>query len=96
MITRDIRKELKLPITKDIIYFAHVVGKEYEKFEVEHIEILHTFPRGSSSLKILLVGSLLNEQKEVYILSDFLAHMQKPSFIRDMTEIDYGDYEDHF
>lgn len=89
MISKEVRKEIGLPITKDIIYYRHVVGSEYEKYDVSDIHIVNRYLSGSFSLRITLLESLLNELREVNILSDFLIHMQKPSFIRDMTEVEY-------
>ncbi|MBL1225832.1 hypothetical protein IW510_11975 [Enterococcus sp. BWR-S5] len=89
-ISKELRKELKLPITKDIVYYKRVIGKEYDKFNVDAIEKLNQYkPSGSYSLRIILSGSLMNESEQVDILSDFLAQMQKPTFIQDVNDIDY-------
>ncbi len=90
MISKDLRKQLKLPITKEIVYYRRLRGKEYIKFDVESIEILEQYnPSGSYSLQIVLSESLLNESDKVKILSDFLVEMQKPTFIQDTNDINY-------
>lgn len=89
MISKELRKQLKLPITKDIVYYKRILGKEYNKFDVESIEIMSEYNNsGSYSLRISLTKSLMSELEQVDILSDFLIQMQKPNFIEEVNEIE--------
>ncbi|WP_288362484.1 hypothetical protein [uncultured Enterococcus sp.] len=93
LISKELRKELNLPLTKDIVYYRRIIGREYDRLNVVAIEKLTQYkPSGSFSLRITLSGSLMNESEQVNILSDFLAQMQKPTFINDANDIDYELY----
>lgn len=79
--SKEFRKKLNLPTTKDVRYFRkeNMFWKEYA---VNEIEIVNTYmPSESSSLRITLANG-----ERVNILSDYLAEMQKTTFISEEDE----------
>lgn len=78
--TKELRKELGLPITKDLRYMKHANGDLYDAFNVKDYEVVEQYqPSGMHSLKVILESG-----EEIRILAPFFAHMQKPSFVEDM------------
>lgn len=80
--TKELRKELGLPVTKDIVYWCKDTYCTWKKLGVVDYEIVDTYePSGSKSIVITLENG-----EEVRILSDYLADMQKTSFLNDIGE----------
>lgn len=78
--TKELRKELGLPMTKALCYMKHIKRDEYVPINVLDYEIVEQYqPSGTYSLKITL-----DSKEEIRILAPFFAQMQKPSFVEDM------------
>ena len=81
--TKELRKELGLPITKSLRYMRQVAST-WQEIVVTSYKIADTYkPSGTRSLIVSLVNG-----EEIRILQDFFAEMQKPSFVDDMTKQD--------
>ena len=80
MITKELRRQLSLPVTKDLVYYPNRFKNFTEK--VTDIEIVEE-NNGWYSLCITTdAGS------RAYIHSSYLKNMQSPSFVEDMAESD--------
>lgn len=80
--TKELRKEIGLPVTKGIIYWCKETSDSWKKINVVDYEIVATYePSGSKSVVITLENG-----NRVRILSDYLADMQKTSFLNDIGE----------
>ncbi len=83
--SRELRIQLKLPITKELVYYYSKgyseKGKVWAIYKVTGYKIVYNYLSGSKTLLILL-----DNGQGVYIHSDYFAHMQKPSFVKDMAE----------
>lgn len=80
--TKELRKEMGLPVTKNLIYWQKESASSWEKRNVTDYEILATYePSGSRSILIKL-----EDGEQIRILSDYLADMQKTTFFNDMGE----------
>ena len=78
--TKELRKELGLPITKALRYMKHAEGDSYNAYDVKDYVLVEQYqPSGTYSLKVTL-----DTDEEIRILAPFFAHMQKPSFVEDM------------
>ncbi len=78
--TRELRKELKLPIFKSLRYMRKKGAGEWEEFEVTDYRIVDTYqPSGTHSFLVTLKTG-----EEVRVLQDFFVDMQKSSFVEDM------------
>ncbi len=78
--TKELRKEIGLPITKDIVYwYKH--SSCWNKCNVRDYKVVETYmPSGSKSLMITLETG-----EQVRILGDYLVDMQKSSFLNDIS-----------
>lgn len=79
MISKDLREKIKLPLKKQIIYYPDRHKLNFE--EVYEIEIVNFYNSGSAELCIKT-----NTNRQLFIHSDLLVHMQKPHFINDIYE----------
>lgn len=80
--TKKLRKEIGLPVTKGIIYWRRDTHYAWKKMDVVDYEIVATYePSGTKSLLITL-----EDGSQVRILADYLADMQKTSFLNDIGE----------
>ena len=83
MENKDLRRKLGLPVTKKLRYMKRKVSGRilgWEPIEVIDFKIVDTYmPSGTNSLEVTLVDG-----SSVRILAPFFAHMQKPSFEKDM------------
>lgn len=80
--TKELRKEIGLPVTKDIVYWCKDTYYSWKKFSVVDYKIVATYePSGSKSILITLENG-----NQVRVLSDYLADMQKSSFLSDIGE----------
>ena len=77
--TKELRKELGLPMTKGLIYWYRE-GRSYKQCNVSSYEIVETYEPGGS--KCMLIT--LETGKQVRILSDYLSDMQKASFLNEV------------
>ena len=78
--TKELRKELGLPITKNLFYMKHINGDTYKAIGVRDYQIIEQYqPSGIYSLKVTLETG-----DEIRILAPFFVHMQKSSFVEDM------------
>lgn len=78
--TKELRKELGLPITKALRYMKHVNGDSYNAIGVKDYVVVEQYqPSGTHSLTVTLETG-----EEIRILAPFFSHMQKPSFVEDM------------
>ena len=80
MITKELRKELDLPITKDLVYYPNRFKHQTEK--VAEIEIVEKY----NSWYLLCITT--DAGRNVYIHGSYLRNMQSSSFIEDMAESD--------
>lgn len=79
--TKELRKELGLPITKQLVYWKKQ-NLEWVSFNVLDYEVVEVYePSHSSSLMITI-----DNGEKIRILGDFFADMQKPSFVSDMEK----------
>lgn len=83
--TKEQRKSLKLPTTKDIRYLCKESGKWIEHKIVDYT-ISHRYQSGACTLQIFL-----DSGEEKYIHSDYLSDMQRQSFLNEQ-----GDKQDGF
>lgn len=80
--TKELRKKIGLPVTKELIYWHQVALHSWKKMNVINYEVIATYePSGSKSLLVTL-----EDGKQVRILGDYLADMQKTSFLNDIGE----------
>ncbi|BBF41352.1 hypothetical protein lbkm_0026 [Lachnospiraceae bacterium KM106-2] len=78
--SKDLRKELDLPYTKQLKYMEHKKGNTYVEIQVVDYEVAGAYsPSGMKSLTVSLVNG-----RKVRILAPFFSQMQKSSFIQDM------------
>ncbi|MBO4847482.1 MAG: 3'-5' exonuclease [Lachnospiraceae bacterium] len=84
--TRELRKEIGLPVTKDLVYWYKTESYTWRQANVINYEVIETLvPSGSKCLRITL-----DDGKKVCILGDYLSDMQKISFLKEIegnTEI---------
>lgn len=80
--TKELRKEIGIPVTKGIVYWHKDQDCMWKQFNVVNYEVVTTYePSGSKCILITL-----ENDERVSILSDYLADMQKPSFLNDIGE----------
>ena len=80
--TKELRKEMGLPVTKGIVYWCRESYCSWKKSDVVDYEIVATYePSGTKSLLITL-----DNGEKVRILADYLADMQKSTFLNDMGD----------
>lgn len=78
--TKELRKELGLPITKALRYMKHTDRDSYTEIGVKDYDVVEQYqPSGTHSLMVTL-----ETDEKIRILAPFFAHMQKPSFVEDM------------
>lgn len=78
--TKELRKQLGLPTTKDLRYFYRE-NVSWVEVKVINYEIVDTYqPSGTHSLMITLT-----DNTQVRILADYFADMQKSTFLNDVT-----------
>ncbi len=78
--TKELRKELNLPITKPLRFMEHQADSTYKEFNVTDYQIVEVYqPSGTSSLAITL-----EDDRKIRIISPFFSHMQKVTFVQDM------------
>ncbi len=77
---KALKKEMKLPITKPLIYYKQI---EYLKFE-SHMVIDFEITKEYSESKTLKL--YLENDTTVLILSDYLSEMQKSNFPKLLSE----------
>lgn len=78
--TKELRKALGLPVTKGLVYWLQERPGCWKQLSVADYEIAAVYePSGSRSVRITL-----EDGRQVRILGDFLADMQKPSFLSDV------------
>lgn len=80
---KNLKKQLKLPIKKDLIYFKQVSYLQFQPFQISDFEIVKTFSKSPES-KILKI--YLENGETVNILSDYLSEMQKSNFTEIATK----------
>ncbi len=80
--TKELRKELDLPITKSLRYMIHNENS-YEEISVINYEVVDRYAPSMTASLIVTLSS--GETKQV--LAPFFAQMQKPSFIDDMSKM---------
>jgi len=79
--TKDFRKKVGFPVTKGLIYWYRE-GKNWNQCNVINYEVVETFhPSGSMNLLITLESG-----RQVNILSDYLADMQRTTFLSDVND----------
>jgi len=79
--TKDLRKQLGLPTTKDLRYFYRE-NVSWVETKVINYEIVDTYqPSGTHSMLITLA-----DNTQVRILADYFADMQKTTFLSDISE----------
>jgi len=81
---RDLRKLLDLPITKALVYYKNP-RDESSKMNVVKFRVAEVFRIGDFWATIEIVT---DTGREVKIHSAFLAHMQKPTFIKEFKEME--------
>ncbi len=76
--TKELRKEIGLPVTKELFYWHRTESyTSWVREKVQNYKVVATYePSGSKSLLITLENG-----REVRILGDYLVEMQKPSFL---------------
>lgn len=80
--TKELRKEIGLPVTKGLIYWYKSETHVWKQTTVTNYEVVETYePSESKSIVITL-----EDGKRIRILGDYLADMQKPSFLSDIGE----------
>lgn len=81
--TKQLRKELGLPLTKKIKYL-HKVNNVWQEENIVNYSVVDTYqPSGTKSLSIML-----DSGKTIRILADYLADMQKTNFVSEMESED--------
>lgn len=78
---KELRKQLKLPISKQLRYMRQRNGS-FEAFNVDGFEVVESFPSGWHLLDVALEGG-----EHVKIHSMYFSEMQKASFEKDMAKI---------
>lgn len=77
--SKELRKKLGLPITKDIVYWRKD-NKKWVEYKVVNYKIVDVYePSGTCSIVVSL-----DSGEEVRILQDYLSDMQKSTFISDV------------
>lgn len=80
--SKELRKSIGLPVTKGLIYWHKSESHSWRQINIIDYEVVATYePSGSKSLEITL-----EDGSRVRILGDYLADMQKPSFLSDIGE----------
>lgn len=74
-----LKKTLKLPTKKNLIYFKQKSYLEFEQYNVIDFEIVKELP-SSKVIKIYL-----DNNDTVLILSDYLVEMQKSNYIQTIS-----------
>lgn len=77
---KALKKDLKLPTTKPLIYYKQTEYLKFEPYKVLDFEIEKEYSE-SKSLKIYLENG-----STVLILSDYLSEMQKSNFPKPLFE----------
>jgi len=77
---KKLKKELKLPTTKPLVYYKQI---EYLKFE-PHMVVDFEIATNHSESKTLKI--YLENNNTVMILSDYLSEMQKSNFPKLLSE----------
>lgn len=81
--TRELRKEIGLPITKGLIYWYKTEDHRWRHENVTNYEVLETYqPSESKSISITL-----EDGTRIRILGDYFADMQRSSFLNDIDEL---------
>ena len=76
--TKELRKEIGLPVTKGVIYWSKEVSGVWKKYNVVDYKIVASYePSGSKSILITL-----ENESQIRILSDYLVDMQKASLLK--------------
>ncbi len=73
--TKEFRKKMGFPLTRDLKYYSKIDGN-WKVNDIVSYEIVGTYDSGSNSMLISL-----DDSTKVRIHSDYLAEMQKPSFV---------------
>lgn len=71
-----LKKSLKLPTTKELIYYKQKAYLEFEQYKVTDFEIVKELP-SASILKLYLENN-----DTLFILSDYFSEMQKSNFVQ--------------
>ena len=78
--TKELRKEIGLPVTKDLIYWERQEYDKWKQCDVIDYEIVDTYmPSGVKSIRVTLTDG-----RKIRILSEYLSDMQKPSFLSEV------------
>lgn len=77
---KELKKELKLPTTKQLIYYEQCSYQKFKPHLIEDFEIIKELP----NMKVLRIE--LENGSTVDIYSDYLVEMQKSNFIQKMKE----------
>lgn len=77
---KNLKKQLKLPVKKQIIYYKQIAYHEFQSHIVVDFEIIKEF----TDMKVLIIE--LDNGTFVNIISDYLAEMQKSNFVQKMKE----------
>ena len=75
------RKELDLPVTKELRYMHKQDVNWLEEKVISYQVVDMYYPSGTKSLMITL-----ENKEKIRILHPYFAHMQKPSFVEDMQK----------
>ena len=80
--TKELRKEIGLPITKGLIYwYKDVTNNSWKQSNICDYQIVDVYmPSGSKSLMITL-----EDGRKIRILADYLVEMQKATFLNDVN-----------
>lgn len=73
------KKSLKLPITKDLVYFKQTSYLKFQQYNVTDFEIVKELP----SSKVLKV--YLDNNDTALILNDYFVEMQKSNFVETVS-----------
>lgn len=80
--TKKLRKELKLPIKRQLRYMKHNQNGTYSEINVVDYFIVNTYqPSGTHSLSVMLENG-----EQIRIIAPFFCHMQKSTFVGDMMQ----------
>ena len=75
--TKELRKEIGLPVTKGLVYWCKNESHKWEQFTVSDYEVVAVYePSGGKSLMVTLENG-----RQVRIYGDYFAEMQKPNFL---------------
>lgn len=78
--TKELRKEIGLPITKGLVYWCKDEFNSWKQYNVTDYEVVETYlPSGAKSILVTL-----ENEKKIRILGDYLSDMQKSSFLSDI------------